>query len=420
MYTLVVPNSSCSIYTRTWCVYEAYLSYSWGKEIRTATRADNDAWLSVCLVVATSAVCFAATKFGFMSQGHCQKLNAFLHMFMLGSVGLLLTGTMNMRPSAKTCVVHHLGAGLCGAFTAVSFRAKSCRDDHYFFGCMDHLRLGEIPLFMHFTTGSFLFLALFFALREADRIWDRRASRDAALLRRDWTGRLQDAQASVEEDRARILDEIEAKGQRSKVENTIGVLIAAGMSTHDLRTAHALGVDISRAGRYSIALVYLDFLFMVGKTVGHIIMNTGCEGPLYWASHLRISEGLTLFLVFLLRGPEHRGLVASAGVVFGVVPYLLSWFLVIVLMTAGAVKGCHVHCFPDWLTALITGPIGIVISFLGIDGCARLPYVGRAVVWLLLRTHVSDNEIQSCVSEDGDDPNVIAEGSDEDSDSALE
>ena len=35
---LVLPNHAVSIYTRLWCVYEAFLAYSLQKSIRTATR----------------------------------------------------------------------------------------------------------------------------------------------------------------------------------------------------------------------------------------------------------------------------------------------------------------------------------------------------------------------------------------------
>lgn len=35
---LVIPNLKGSIYQRIWCVYEAYLAYTWGKPIYTAAR----------------------------------------------------------------------------------------------------------------------------------------------------------------------------------------------------------------------------------------------------------------------------------------------------------------------------------------------------------------------------------------------
>lgn len=35
---LVIPNLKGSIYTRIWCVYEAYLAYTWKKPIYTVAR----------------------------------------------------------------------------------------------------------------------------------------------------------------------------------------------------------------------------------------------------------------------------------------------------------------------------------------------------------------------------------------------
>eukprot|EP00913_Durusdinium_trenchii_P024421 g22924.t1 len=47
---LVIPNAKGSIYTRIWCVYEAFLAYSWGKPIKTARAPVPHYWLQLLRV----------------------------------------------------------------------------------------------------------------------------------------------------------------------------------------------------------------------------------------------------------------------------------------------------------------------------------------------------------------------------------
>lgn len=49
-HVLAVPNCVCSIYSRLWCVYEAFLAYTWNKPITTATALRGN-WLAHLLKV---------------------------------------------------------------------------------------------------------------------------------------------------------------------------------------------------------------------------------------------------------------------------------------------------------------------------------------------------------------------------------
>jgi len=62
-YMLVVPNRRCSIYTRIWCVYEAYLAESAGKTIYTAAPKIDQFWFQLLQVVGTWAtgICVAVS-----------------------------------------------------------------------------------------------------------------------------------------------------------------------------------------------------------------------------------------------------------------------------------------------------------------------------------------------------------------------
>ena len=58
-FVLVVPNRKGSIYSRIWCVYEAYLGYTWNKTIRVASRRPRRFWrqmaVIVCILIASAS-----------------------------------------------------------------------------------------------------------------------------------------------------------------------------------------------------------------------------------------------------------------------------------------------------------------------------------------------------------------------------
>ena len=47
-HVLAVPNRRCSIYSRLWCVYEAFLAYSWNKPITNATSSEAHICVHSC------------------------------------------------------------------------------------------------------------------------------------------------------------------------------------------------------------------------------------------------------------------------------------------------------------------------------------------------------------------------------------
>merc|ERR1712039_260742 len=129
-------------------------------------------------------------------------------------------------------------------------------------------------------------------------MWDRQAQREAAQLRDGFTGKLQDASASVATDRERILHEIREKDCVMQVEEAIKVLIRAGMSTKGLRMASMQGIDVSGAGHWSSALVLvMPFIFVV-HPLCHVVEGTSCGGLLAWVPWLKVAQGITWAVLF--------------------------------------------------------------------------------------------------------------------------
>ena len=88
------------------------------------------------------------------------------------------------------------------------------------------------------------FVALTIAIvcgSEADRMHLAEAIEESANLREGFSGRVSNAQSSVEQDRVSILSEIRSSGEESSVDISIEVLLRSGMSTESLRQAAAMG-----------------------------------------------------------------------------------------------------------------------------------------------------------------------------------
>ena len=66
---LAAPNHKKSIYTRAWCVFEAYLAFSWGKAIYTATSPPYHFW-GMSLRAASWSVLMLGVCFCMMMHGN--------------------------------------------------------------------------------------------------------------------------------------------------------------------------------------------------------------------------------------------------------------------------------------------------------------------------------------------------------------
>jgi len=214
--------------------------------------------------------------------------------------------------------------------------------------------------------------ACFFAAREADRLWTLQTAVEASQLQRGFSGRLEDAQSSVDSDRQNILGEIRARQQEAAVEHAITVLIAAGMSTPDLRAAASHGVDISGAGWWCWAQIVVVGIVFVAHPLCHAIGGMSCDGLWGFVPWLKAAEGLLWFALFVRVGVDQRGFVAAVAVKIGAVPYYLGWAgWIAILMAIGRLHP-RASCAPDMVGAFLWGPLMLSASLLGVGGCASV------------------------------------------------
>lgn len=104
---LVVPNRRSSIYTRLWCVYEAFLAQQQGKTLRTAVRTDRRGMAAS--VGAVFGMCGVGILWGWVAspdEATHDRLNA--------AVWFCLASSLLVGGAQVTRAIHWTGAVLAG------------------------------------------------------------------------------------------------------------------------------------------------------------------------------------------------------------------------------------------------------------------------------------------------------------------
>ncbi|CAK9032042.1 unnamed protein product [Durusdinium trenchii] len=218
-HVIAVPNRVCSIYSRLWCVYEAFLAYTWNKPITNATSLDFNAWAYL------------------------------LRIFFIGQVsasaGLLLPLRLATRCYLPTTtlvmpfmVLFLLSLGQCGGYKphlqkfAVIGTTIFANVSYACDVSMGRALFDENWLFAveYICLGVFGTIAM-----ELDRLNSLSADKAAEDLRRGFSGHLSEAGCSDETDRLKILEEVKKSGHETDVEETVKMLIKMSISTPELR-----------------------------------------------------------------------------------------------------------------------------------------------------------------------------------------
>mmetsp|Transcript_101019 Transcript_101019/g.290697 ORF Transcript_101019/g.290697 Transcript_101019/m.290697 type:complete len:567 (+) Transcript_101019:59-1759(+) len=371
---LVVPNDAGSIYTRIWCVYEAFLSQSWNKPIFTATSPIPGLWRYVGALMLLCLLC-AGVSFLILELAAMEYRNGLFVYPCLGLVSAAGMLTLVMKPSRRLTVVNALGSAGCGLLAGLSLRFSLTGTD------VGVYSIAEPPeaAVMYLLAGGF------FAFRGADQLWDMQAEGESKKLRRGFSGKVEDAQSSVAADRERILAEIRGHRQEAAVEHSLHVLFAAGMSTEEIRTAASRHIDIGGAGSWSISLVFIVGVVFVAHPLTHAWRGSSCAGALAWVPWAKAAEGLVWLEIFAYSSPDRRGIAAAAGAKLGAFPYFVVWGAwVMGKLLIGEDPG-QANCVPDFLGLALWGPLMLLVSLTGLGGCSVVPSMWRRCVHVLLR-----------------------------------
>merc|ERR1719193_422883 len=97
---------------------------------------------------------------------HTNFVSAHLQGVLVVGIAICLVSTMELRQTFKVFIVNHVGGLLCGVFAASTWARSSCGRGDHIFSCHPSQHTKTPPP----STVVFLLTALFFALREADRL----------------------------------------------------------------------------------------------------------------------------------------------------------------------------------------------------------------------------------------------------------
>mmetsp|Transcript_67290 Transcript_67290/g.186440 ORF Transcript_67290/g.186440 Transcript_67290/m.186440 type:complete len:579 (-) Transcript_67290:192-1928(-) len=255
-HMLVIPNHYSSIYSRLWCVYEAFLAYKLEKTIITASAPvlrKTLMCLSLQAVIFTVAVSVVGPDPAWTSD-ECNTV-PWLPVLMVGAPltkllayihGPRFTGTFAkwFLTFPLLFVLDSFGIALSGIVLAAE--AAQLTVD-----CSEPQWPANGACAMAIT------FSCFFLASEVDRVRAIQARDEADELRKSFTT-VSNAECSNAADKEHIL--LEVQKDMSGVDEAVHVLLAAGMSTPALRKAASRGTDVSDAAHMSAS----NFTFCSG------------------------------------------------------------------------------------------------------------------------------------------------------------
>ena len=242
-HVLAIPNNKVSIYTRAWCVYEAFLAYSWDKPISVAKTVKRTLTLQVLRV----SFIFLASATGSVLMGSLvtHKITEYctipplVLLVPLGVAYLFLYNRDYSRPVIIKLLVISI-AVCCGLLLGFRLNTPS--------------QIELMLLILCFLcTGAF----------EADRLDGHQATKQAVYLRRSFTGCLANAQCSKAEDKERIRAELAESGVEAEVEKAVAVLMHMNLSTPELRKTMLQTGTLSDATTFSAGFMIFGLCFFL-------------------------------------------------------------------------------------------------------------------------------------------------------------
>lgn len=363
-HMMVVPTASCSIYTRIWCVYEAFLASEDAKVIFLARSPLGKGLVVQSILVAALACLLSIVFFEYLPQ-HAPQASARARrmqrrgfppypVVFFAHVGLaIISPTVTRLNRRASALVNALGLVSATWFVLLCIKHKQ-----QYFSIRRFFSDDMVARYIILQCSSWFF----WPLSVLDRLRELEALHEATELRGGYAGSA-NATSSNEDDKRRILCEI---GDRLEaVDESIQVLLDAYMSTPALRKAFSAGVNVCQAADLRMGYVFGACLVWVADTD-----HQACTG---------LIEGVIIFVIvaaaFISQENDHRHFMVTAGL------KLWSMWLVICIIPVGMVNGGLELCVP--LRRACFYPflvVGIIFSLAGRRHLVRLPYVGP---WLV-------------------------------------
>jgi len=353
-HVMVVSNQACSIYTRIWCAYEAYLAYIRGKIIFTAHAPIMQRGQKACVRMLACS-CFGS--FGGIGVAYFTDLH--VHWVVSTFVAIILI-------VVSQCLTRRYLAGTCiDAFGMVLMPFSIAL--HILDGMVDGTKEGSMRGILALT--SMTVFAIYFIAAEVDRLCTASIFAEARDLGAEYIT-IAEARATSAEDKRRILSDI---GDESEaVDASIRVLLAAGMSTPGLRKAAARGVDVKSAADLRLAIAWVGLgMWLLSNLWLYLYVCPGTSGML----HMFIANWALIALCILLwirAKRDGQAFIGSVLTKLAVVPAFL-----------GPIGKHYGSCFVHMCCLTIMGILAVACSAAGMGGIAQVPCVGPFLAGVL-------------------------------------
>ena len=371
---LVVSNHVSSIYTRAWCVYEAFLADSWDKPIRLAKRPLLNEWPRILRVFSTGITAFGGGMLFPIGRVNWYGLSydswslmwelqwAFTYLgLLLGAfIGLAFYCCFGRFAGTIQFAIH--------AMTAVLALSVPIN--------MTWVGLKDVPTLFRLSA-----IVVGTAALEADRQRALIAMQQRNELSKDFAGSVKQAQSSSPEDLERILDEIEEHDQADAIDRMVASLMAMNVSTKQIRLLMKVTGnlrDMSRWSRGAFCLTVIFLLFQVRQMYRYRIPEAGMV--MGWL--LTVCAGLQAMLwpVIFLRLPVESKAFAErcAKLLLLLIPGMIGpwWFGTVfdnylAHNTFSAIA--HFCVIPLFIFMAASGPLRV----------ACVPFIGPGIVRML-------------------------------------
>lgn len=381
-HVLVVPNRASSVYSRSWCCYEAYLACAWDKEISVASRRLSWARAACKMtdIITCTVLSLALHSLYFY---HAQKGNLCMPCWVEASIIEKIVFDVCCLTVLSYQEASDIPRWICLVGSAC--RASRCIP-HFleWYHNVHDLSRNELLLF-----GFFVFLVsaialAFFPIVVLDQMLEERLAADIVQLKAGYTGNIRDSQASVDEDKAMILKEIRDDDLEAAVNNSIDTLLNSGMLTQTLRAFHEEAVDIEH-----VAVLKWRFVAMGLLSSTTLSARSLTNGELLFC----VVHFVCLMLASLLinfGGNDKVGFTCVAIWKLIGLPYLVSN----VLKHAGHVLSIEWLSYPweqlvQWSPGLAI--VVVLLPALDLAFIVSLPVLGRCLAQSLVTTKCVDS-----------------------------
>ena len=306
---LVLPNYKLSIYTRLWCVYEAFLAYTWDKEVRTAKLRRPGLWLRVlrmaCIYIAAAGVGLVLTI-----QGHAERIMKF------DANGPVFAGELAAVAFLLVCIL------LTFALSRVTFCQPMKQAAAIACSIVMSMMLVVLVVYKDFRTWDLWIICMFiFCAIEVDIVMHEDAAIRSEFLQRDFSGRLLEAKCSSDADRDNIIQELMQSGSSQQVEEAVNILVRMHYVTPELRRTAKMAGRLGDVSHFSWVLLVCGLYALLGLPLRYLITD---DVPSTFAVVLLV-EGLLWLMLFLCSPQDRKTFAASLMRLWLLVLFIYWW-----------------------------------------------------------------------------------------------